>query len=105
MIRPVELEDDVRPSPPQVQRCSRCKLPGHNARKCPERYATVLPAPKGAGTTQPTAASLLALAAELRAGLVALEDAAPEGLPLLHVRQAGALLRFVERTLKEASGW
>lgn len=65
-----------------------------------ESYATVLPAPEATGPK-----ALLALVAELRAGLETLEPGAPEGLPLLHVRQAGALLRFVERTLKEASTW
>lgn len=50
-------------------------------------------------TTDPSV--LLRLVAELRAGLVALEAVATEGLPLLHVRQSVALLGFVERTLKE----
>lgn len=66
-----------------------------------ERWATILPAPNSAGITpRHSAASLRVLAAELRAGLVALAKGEPTWERGWRYGQAAKVAGYIERELR-----
>lgn len=94
----IELETPVRIPEYGTVTCSRCKGRGHNKRTCPERFATVLPAPTSA--TNLLALSLLAQAGELRAGLVLLAAAAATREERVGFEQAARAVDYAIRQLR-----